>query len=212
MIYLCAGVFAEGPTDYDFLLRLLNRHLDELGAQLFAGNYEVADTIGIDAPAGAKDRRADKIAAAIDEFAEICTLFVIHSDGGANAERAQETCIDPGIATARNAHPEVVAVPCVPVREIEAWLLTDPDSFRAFLGKSFNPDLPSKPEKEIDPKATLQRILQDGGSHRSPESIYALFGEKVRIETLRSLPAFQAFEAEMIKALEQVARSQGHRI
>jgi hypothetical protein len=33
MIYLRAGVYAEGPTDYDFLLTLLDRLLDSIGCK-----------------------------------------------------------------------------------------------------------------------------------------------------------------------------------
>src|SRR5262249_48336692 len=50
VIYIRAGVYAEGPTDYDFLLPFLDRLLDTLAASLFAGAYEVASTAGIDAP------------------------------------------------------------------------------------------------------------------------------------------------------------------
>ena len=105
----------------------------------------------------------------------------------------------------------IVTVACVPVREIEAWLLTDRDAFRDLFGSTFDPDLPAEPEKEIDPKATLRAILKTGGTRRGPESIYALFGERVRFAALRGLPAFRAFEAEVTEALKQVARAQGHR-
>ncbi len=98
---------------------------------------------------------------------------------------------------------------CIPVREIEAWLLTDRDAFRALLGSGFDAELPAEPEREIDPKATLRKLLKESGARCGLESIYALFGERVRIEALRSLPAFRAFEKELSDALELVARAQG---
>ncbi|MCC6552322.1 MAG: DUF4276 family protein [Polyangiaceae bacterium] len=214
MIYLRAGVYAEGPSDYDFLCRLLDRHIDALAAPLFSGDYVVADTIGIDAPSSAGARHRDeRIAAAVAEHGEICVLFVIHADSDGDSERARETRIQPGISAARAALPdrEIVAVPCVPVREIEAWLLTDRDAFRELLGSTFDGALPADPEKEMDPKAALRRILKDGGARQGPESIYALFGELVQIASLRALPAFLAFEAEMVEAIKQVARCQGWR-
>jgi hypothetical protein len=214
VIYLRAGVYAEGPTDYDFLCRLLDRLLDALAAPLFPGSYEIADTLGIDAPRHQQSsRRAERIACAIAEYANTCELFVIHTDGAANPKGARETGVEPGIAAARAALPdrEVIAVGCIPVREIEAWLLTDRDAFRTLLGSSFTPDLPAEPEKELDPKATLRRILKEGGARRGPESIYALFGERVGLATLRALPAFVAFEAEVVEAIKKVARAQGHR-
>jgi hypothetical protein len=212
MIYLRAGLYAEGPTDYDFLCRLLDRLLDALAAPLFPGNYEVADTLGIDAPE-VRGRRADRIARAIADHADTCELFIIHTDGAADPQAARETCVVPGVAAARAALPgrEIVAVACVPVREIEAWLLADREAFRTLLGSTFDPDLPARPEKEIDPKATLRKILEQGGFRRGPESIHAHFGERVGLAALRALPAFQAFEAEVVGAIEQVARVQGIR-
>lgn len=35
MIYLRAGLFAEGSSDYDFLLRLLNRLIEAIAAALY---------------------------------------------------------------------------------------------------------------------------------------------------------------------------------
>ena len=214
MIYLRAGVYAEGPSDYRFLCPLLDRYVDSLAASLFPGSYEVADTVGIDAPTKRKASRADRIAAAIVEYADTCEMFVIHSDGEGDPEGASASCIVPGVAAARAAFTgrDVVTVACVPVREIEAWLLTDPDAFKTLLGSSFHPELPAEPEKELDPKATLQKILKDGRARPGPESIHALFGERVRFEALRMLPAFRTFEVEMIGAIKRVAELQGHRI
>jgi hypothetical protein len=44
MIYLCAGLYAEGSSDYDFLLPLISRLLDTVGARLFPSECEVAET------------------------------------------------------------------------------------------------------------------------------------------------------------------------
>ena len=81
MIYIRAGVFAEGKTDYDFLLPLLDRLLDALAAQLFRGGHELGSTTGIDAPAGTSGGRAERIAAAIHARWDDCTVFVVHTDG-----------------------------------------------------------------------------------------------------------------------------------
>lgn len=77
MSYLRAGVFAEGPTDYFFLMKLVDRMLPELAYGL-RGHAIVDDSMGIDAPRGRHlARRADRIAAAIDDAWDRCTLFVI---------------------------------------------------------------------------------------------------------------------------------------
>lgn len=211
MIYLRAGVFAEGPSDYDFLLPLLDRLLDAVAASLFPGFYEVGSTTGIDAPPGTTGGRAEKIAAAIHASWEECTMFVIHTDGAGDPDAARQNCVDPGLDAARAARPErsLIAAACVPVREIEAWMLADPDVFRTILGVGAEPGCPADPERELDPKATLRRMLAEGGARRTPERLYRLFGERVRFTTLRALPAFQVFERELTGAVREVARALG---
>ncbi len=207
MIYIRAGVYAEGPSDYDFLLPLLDRLLDSLAASLFPGAYEVGGTAGIDAPRGAEGGRAEKIAAAIDDWWGACTLFVIHTDGAGDPAGARKNCVEPGIEAARSTREEAPfpVAACIPVREIEAWMLADPEAFRTILGESSVPVCPADPERELDPKATLHRILKEGGVRRPPERIHAFFGERVRLEALRSLPAFRAFETELVAALHALA-------
>lgn len=208
-LYLRAGLYAEGPSDYHFLLPLLDRLLSSLALSLFPGACDVEESLGIDAPHPAQGERAERIAAAIaDRWAE-CTLFVIHADGAGDPRSARENCIDSGIAAARRVSPSVVAVPCVPVRETEAWMLVDVEVFRTLLGSGAHPTLPPEPERDADPKLTLERLLKDGGMRRKPERVYRLFGEEVSLKALRALPAFQIFEAEVAEAIRAVARSQG---
>lgn len=214
MIYLRAGLYAEGPSDYAILLRLIPRALDALGASLFPGACEVGDTLGIDAPASQKStKRCDKIAAAVEANFDLCELFIIHSDGAGDPSAARRTCIDPGVYLAQAKHPDrlLVAVACVPVREIEAWLLADAKPFRDLLGQGVNPALPADPERDLDPKATLRRILLEGGARRGPESVYAFIGENVELKALRALPAYRAFEDDLTRAIHAVAEAQGQR-
>ena len=58
MIYIRAGLYAEGRTDSEFLLPIINRLLDDIAARLFSGAYELAETLGIDAPSGTSGGRA----------------------------------------------------------------------------------------------------------------------------------------------------------
>ncbi|WP_437757249.1 hypothetical protein [Sorangium sp. So ce1389] len=88
-------------------------------------------------------------------------------------------------------------------------MLVDAAAFSTLLGSGAQPALPSEPERDADPKLTLGRLLKEGGIRRKPERLYRLFGEEVRLEALRSLPAFQRFETELIEAIRAVARSQG---
>jgi hypothetical protein len=209
MIYLCAGLYAEGSSDYHFLSPLISRLLDTVGSRLFPSECEVADTVGIDAP-WVKGSRADRFVAAAGHAGEGCTLFIVHTDGAGAPRRARENNVVPSREALQAAGDERPVVACVPVHEVEAWLLTDPEAFRTALGGSAAPALPPEPEREPDPKATLKRVLVESGVRRPPERLFALFGGRVRFETLRTLPAFAAFETEVEAAVRAVARAYGH--
>lgn len=206
-IYLCAALYAEGRSDYDFLLPLIQRLLDVLGRRLFSGMVEVGETVAIDARPPSPAKRAERIAAAVEDGWDSFTLLVVHADGGGAPDEASASAIAPGVTLARKRFPSLIAVPCVPIREIEAWMLTDIEMFRAVLGRAANPSLPNDPEREFDPKQTLTRILQEGGWRRGTDRLYRLFGEEVRFEKLRALVSFLQFEANLCDAIRLVARA-----
>lgn len=216
MIYLRAGLYAEGASDYQFLRPLLDRLIDELAASSYSGQYELGECLGIDAPGSNHASRAERIAAAVHAHRDECNLVVVHSDGAGDPERARREQVVPGIdaARVRCADRPVAAAACIPVREIEAWMLVDPDLF-LLVGSSAPSTCPAEPEREIDPKATLDRLLVDSGARRRRqrprERHYALFGENVRLACLRRLPAFVEFETELARAIAEVAGHQGIR-
>ncbi len=207
MIYLCAGLFAEGRTDYRFLLGLLDQLLPEIASALFGASSEVAPSIGVDAPSTKKAARRDqRIASAIDATWNECTLFVVHSDGGGEPEHARSTQIEPGLRIARAQHPDLAAAACVPVREIEAWMLADAEAFGRIFETRQVPVLPGDPEKVPDPKRALKELLRGMGA--GVDDYYGLLGREVRPGALRRLPAFVRFEAELEAAVRLVG---GHR-
>lgn len=204
-LYVCAGLFAEGPTDYRFLLPLLDRLLDDLLARHYTARYQLAPSHGIDAPASArKQSRELRIAAAIDAYWDRCTLFVVHADGANDPELWRARNVAPGIAEARTRRPSCPLAACVPVRETEAWLLVDPAVFAARLGAGAY-DLPREPERVTDPKQRLSEIFARAGSHFQSRTDYDFFGDLVALSALRRLPAFQAFERELLDALHELA-------
>lgn len=212
MIYIRAGLYAEGRTDYEFLLPVINRLLDELAARLFSGAYELAETLGIDASTR-HEGRAERIQAAVAERADYCDIFIVHADGGGDPERARQTQIDPAINLSYplSSGRPIYWVSCVPVREIEAWLLVDPRPFDLILGKNSQITLPMQPEAELDPKNYLRKILKDGDIRIPVNDVYRSFGENIRFEKLRALPAFHLFEANLAQSLESLGAAQGFR-
>ena len=134
-IYLCAALYAEGTSNYDFLSPLIQRLLDSLGSRLFPGLVDVGETIGIDAPRPTPAKRAERIAAAVADHWDAFTVLVIHADGAGAPEEARQNNIAPGITLAQSIFPSLIAVPCIPIREIEAWILADERVFQTLLGR-----------------------------------------------------------------------------
>jgi len=135
MTYLCAGLYAEGPTDYAFLLPLLDQLLPQIAVDVLREIPIIGPSVGIDAGAHGPARRDARIAAAVRAHWDQCTLFVIHADGSGDPDRARREQVEPGLGAARAEHPDLAAVACVPVREIEAWLLADSAPFRKLFSE-----------------------------------------------------------------------------
>lgn len=205
MMYLRAGLYAEGPTDYYFLLPLLNRMLRDIAADVFPGASEVEDTRAVDS-SGAERKRVDRIATAVREHEDLIDLLVIHADGEGDPEAARRERVEPGVEAARTAIPgkAVPAIACVPVREIEAWLLADKRVFVDQLG--LRVELPAAPDRELDPKRTLTALLNQNRRARQTDNFYALFGEQVSFEALRRISAFVEFETALVDFVRSFGR------
>ncbi len=96
-LWVRAGLFAEGPTDYRFLLPLLDRLLINLLAHHFPGRHIHEPSLGIGA-----DAAAGQIAGAIAEHWNECFLFVVHSDGAGDPDRQRANNITPGLLAAED--------------------------------------------------------------------------------------------------------------
>ncbi len=201
MIYLCAGLYAEGRSDYAFLLPLIDRMLYEASTEV-VGMTEVAESVPIDAPPPFPSARADRIANAIHAFQDRCTLFVVHADADRDHEAALRDRVDPG---RRAAPADAPIVACIPVREIEAWMLSDRGVFTALLAGA-DPTLPRDPEVGSDPKQTLKQVYKELRLAGAIGEYYGFFGQNIVIDSLRRLPAFRRFEDELKLGVESLGR------
>jgi hypothetical protein len=207
MIYVRAGLYAEGPSDYRFLVPVVTRLLQELAPRVLPSLPEIADTVPIDAPPPAPSNRAERIASAVHDHWNDCTIFVIHGDANGDEARALVERVQPGIESALRQHPDAAIVPCVPVRAVEAWMLSDSKVFNQLLGGSQDPSLPPKPEMLPDPKAEVNTILKKLGANlRTFRDFQAFFGANVDLVSLRDLPSFRAFEQALESALGRLVR------
>ncbi|MEZ4297244.1 MAG: DUF4276 family protein [Polyangiaceae bacterium] len=206
MIYVCAGLYAEGKTDYDFLLPLITRLLDSICSRVCPGAYEIAPTVGIDAAIAPDEPRAHRIASAVDTHWSQCTLFVVHTDGGSAPQRARTERVEPGLRAARrHERADVLAAPCIPVRETEAWMLVDQTVFEELGARDVQ--LPRNAERVRDPKAALAELLREAKIARPPSRFYSFFGERTALDRLRATPSFNAFEKDLEGAVRSLART-----
>ena len=208
--YYSVGLFAEGRTDYEFLVGLIDQLINVHVADLIGPRSEIVDSRAIDAPASMRRAsRGERIAAAIEENWRECTLFVIHADSDGDASRALRERIVPGLARARMLHDDLAAAACVPVREIEAWMLADAPAFSRLFDTTRAPALPDAPESDLDPKKSLEAALTSMGARGKLTNYHADLGKTVSLSELRKLPAFCRFEADLRIAILVVADASG---
>ena len=206
MIYVRAGLYAEGPSDYRFLVPVITRLLQEVAPRVLSSLPEIADTVAIDAPPPAPSSRAERVAAAVHDHWDDCTIFVIHADANGDEACALSDRVQPGIECARRQHPDAAIIPCIPVRAVEAWMLTDSNVFKQLLGESKEPSLPPKPETLSDPKAVVNEILTKLGANlRTLRDFQAFFGANVDFLQLRRLASFRDFEQKLGVAVRSLA-------
>lgn len=217
MRYLALALFAEGPSDLGFLQRVLLRAVHETASQLVREAFEVQETFVRNERYQKGDPRAKRIR---DAYAALIasgaiTILFIHADGGGDAVAARKERIDPAKELlAQTVAPDLPygIVGVVPVRETEAWALADKDVLVSELGvnRSELALLSTNVEQIPDPKAALAELIEARARRRSRrrqgQALPAALGERVRLERLRSVPAFKEFETELLETLKRVWR------
>lgn len=209
MIYLCAGVYAEGPTDERFLCKLVDRLLYQIAHDVCSGQFEIGETRAIREPKTSKrEDRATRIAAAIDYAWESCTLFVIHADADGDSDKALQERVLPGIERARQSHSDLAAAACIPVWMTEAWMLADANAFERTFERPLSIALPPDIENVSNPKAFFEDTLRSLGvaAGRSFAGYEAQLGDHVRFESLQRLSAFEQFACNLRSAVEHCTR------
>lgn len=216
MQYLGLALFAEGSTDHKFLRPLLRRVTEDICASRAFEQVEVSDVLELHSPLGMlEESRANRITEAAREAVGAWNLLFIHTDGAGDPFLARQERIRPASQLIRaelgSSGGSVVGV--VPVRETEAWAMADGEALRQAFGTSLDDGALSIPthshlvEHIQDPKTALEnawRAARGGRSGRRKTKAAAFLegvGERIRLERLRDVPAFQAFETDLVAAL-----------
>jgi hypothetical protein len=211
-VYLRLLLYAEGKTDYRLLLPLLRRLVEQMCLDSARGIVDVEDVQGIDT-AKKGDRQTRIVEAASGFWGGACILF-IHADGAGDPERARAEQIAPGMRLIEQTFKGGACVPVVPVREIEAWALTDGDALRDAFETTLRDDhlgivkRPRDVEKVPDPKkelrAAFSAVAGPPRRRRRLEDFYTRIGERLDLAKLAQIPAFAALERDLREALRRV--------
>ena len=218
MRYLGLALFAEGPTDYRLLGRILYRAVVDLCLLCADEEVEIGDIRELDTPKAYRDSsRATRILEAARQDIGAFHILFIHADANGDASRARQERVAPAIRLIRQeeklANTHSVAV--VPVRETEAWALADGDALRGAFGTTLDDEglgIPARPpevERLTEPKQVLDHALREavGGSRRRRQratTYLNAIGERVRLAQLRAVPAYRRFEGDLRAALRQL--------
>lgn len=215
MRFLNTALYAEGPTDVEFLCPLLGRLCAELLMESGVP-VELSDVLPLlDLPehrALPRDHRILEAARAADGA---WMLLFIHADADGDARAAVAERVEPARQLIRRAFDDrqpTVAV--VPVRMTEAWILSDADALRKGLGTSLSDAdlgladvIAHGPESVTKPKAVLQQVFNRARPQRRAASIgpyLGRIGACTSLQKLRRLDAFRSMEADLRHAVSQL--------
>ena len=220
MRYLALALFAEGPTDHEFLPRVIFRLATEVSSQLSDQPVEIAEQFIRPAPiprrAGALSR-PEKVATLFGSAMGSVDLLFIHADGQGDTNSAYDERVRPCCNLLHERFPEnrFECVGIIPVRETEAWAIADVRAVTRALGTTKSardlglPNSARTAENTIDPKAVLRNAQDIARGHRRQgraraNSIHAVLGETVGFAILREMRAFQTFENQLRAALQSL--------
>jgi hypothetical protein len=218
MRYLGLALFAEGSTDYRFLPPVLRRATEDLCLRDARSTVEVGEVLGLYTPDDYRDADlATQILEAAREAFDAFSILFIHTDGAGDPAAAYDQRVKPGAQriAAELSGQQNRTVGVVPVREMEAWTLVDPDALRGAFGTVLDDSALGIPTKArevegiLDPKQALEQVYGKvvGGRRRGKRKVTEFFdaiGERARLERLRDVPAYQRFEQELGMALVEL--------
>lgn len=217
MYYLGLALYAEGPTDYEFLTPLLPRLCAHICASESPAPVDVGEVVPLDHPDAVRDRpRDERILAAAAMHEGAWSIVFVHADGAADPAKARAEAVQPALDALRARFPAAApGVAVVPVREIEAWLLVDGDALRSVLGANLTDGQLGLPKPRHmaescgDPKAVLQAAFMATGPtglrrRKGTSPMLNSLGDQVSLECLAHLPSFRQLTDDLRAALRQM--------
>lgn len=188
--FLATTLFCEGREDARFLGMVIGRQLTELSSA--SSGFSTDEVV----PQGCRTiQDGDLVRAAVSAAMKDFDLVFVHNDDN---ERLKIDRLREKTAGSAPANCRLVGV--VPVRETEAWILADPVAFPRGSRVDVVPTRAADVEAAPNPKSVLRRAL----SRTLNEPIAEFIGERISLDRLALVPAYQAFLADLTSALKEL--------
>lgn len=203
MRHLTVVAFVEGPTDQDFFPPVLDRSLSECVSRAVEPLVEIALEVSV-TPSSSQGR-VDALLGAVTRRATGVDAVILHYDGSADPARERRKYYEPLLDRWPQAWPALISL--TPVKEMEAWALSDLTVLRGVVGADWEVKKVHEghhladPEQLSDPKRTLNDICSFAVRPRravdSAHEYLPILGERTSLSSLRKLASFRAFEKEL---------------
>jgi hypothetical protein len=200
---LIMAFYGEGPSDERFLPRIISRTAERL---LAPQEIEIAPLLVLHAGRSGSLTQPQRILDVARQAAGFHILFVHADADGADWDRALRERIAPGFDLVRNQAggtcEHLVAV--IPVQEVEAWMLADPETICRVLNSRRTPAAlglplhPSRVEAIASPKEVLRQAVrlaqEERPRRRKPVAdIQANLADRLDLDRLVRVSAYQRF-------------------
>ncbi|MGJ3263397.1 MAG: hypothetical protein ACFE0R_09190 [Salinarimonas sp.] len=210
--HVVLGLFAEGPSDFSFLLGLLAREAFDL-----VGRGGTQSVIVSEPVVRLDGRSAEERARSACGVEREIDVFVVHGDASRTARANVERLVVAelrGRASTLCGLPAARFVGLLPVREMEAGALADADAIAQACGyASWPADKapswdPGDAERIPDPKRALDDAIGTLlGQRRRRRSVAAAaylncIGETARLDRLRRLDSYARFASDLRDAFD----------
>lgn len=218
MMKLAIALYAEGPTDNDFLPLIIQRTAQELLVR-YGQRRVIVPAIEPIELIEKKSTRAECILQAA-VLAKRYHALIVHSDADhPGRDKALQERIQPGFDLVQQSSTIVCKnlLPIIPIQTVEAWMLADHETLRGELRTRLNTQNLEIPERAklveaiARPKQRLEEVVMKANHQLRPRqkievrSLYEPLGKKVRLERLNQLTAYQQFVQDLTITLRKLS-------
>ena len=211
---LTIGYICEGKTDRRLLSNIIRKTFEELAFEC-KGQIEVYEPEFI---ASEGNKFVEKVTSAAKK-AKWANILCVHTDSDSESDdEAFNFRINPAFEYVKeekgNLCKNLVAI--VPIQMSEAWMLADSELLLEEIGandrrRQLNLPRQNQIERKSDPKSLIEEILRitndSSGRRRSRLTISELYtpiSQKINLDHLKNLSAFDKFYQNAKKALVRI--------